>query len=172
MKLTDKSESAIGRGDPRGALSGAGKVSSHRNRRTGLRMVPAWIVAGAVVVAAGCQTQPGPYLPQETTKYSIENTEKFVLMDRPTQNSVTCTGLQERVNTDGRLEVVANVKNREDRRIQVQVRCVFKNASGFSTGDESPWRNIILGSYETEAVSFTALNADARDYTIAVRQAR
>ena len=106
---------------------------------------------------AGCQTEPGPLLPQETTKYSIESTEKFVLMDRPTQVSVTCTGLQERRTDDGRLEIVANVRNRENRRIQVQVRCVFKDTNGFSTGDETPWQTLILGEGATEAVPFTAM---------------
>jgi len=132
-------------------------------------------IFAAVVTAAllaGCQNEPGPFLPQETTKYSIENTEKFVLMDRPTQVSVTCTGLQEKFNADGRLEVVANVKNREDRRIQVQVRCVFKDANGFSTGDETPWQTLILGEGATEAVTYTSANNLAHKYTVAVRQAR
>ncbi len=129
----------------------------------------------AVVAAgllAGCQTEPGPFLPQDTTKYTIENTEKFILMDRPTQVSVTCTGLQERTTSDGRLEVVANVKNRENRRIQVQVRCVFKDDAGVSTGDESPWQTLILGENATEAVRFAAANNLGHKYTIAVRQAR
>ena len=121
---------------------------------------------------AGCQTEPGPFLPQDTTKYTIENTEKFILMDRPTQVSVTCTGLQEKTNADGRLEVVANIKNRENRRIQVQVRCVFKDETGTSTGDETPWQTLILGENATEAVHFTAMDALGHKYTIAVRQAR
>ena len=126
----------------------------------------------AALVLSGCQTPPGPFLPQDTTKYSIENTEKFVLMDRPTQISVTCTGLQERINPDGRLEVVANVKNRENRRIQVQVRCVFKDEQSASTGDETPWQTLILGENATDAVRYTAMNNQARKYTISVRQAR
>lgn len=126
----------------------------------------------AVLFLAGCQTEPGPFLPQDTTKYSIENTEKFVLMDRPTQISVTCTGLQEKINSNGRLEVVANVKNRESRRIQVQIRCVFKDEAGTGTGDETPWQTLILGENATEAVPFISINTLARKYTIAVRQAR
>ena len=120
----------------------------------------------------GCQHEPGPFLPQDTTRYTLESTEKFVLMDRPTQVSVTCTGLQERTTEDGRLEVLANVKNRENRRIQVQIRCVFKDASGFSTGDETPWQTLILGENATEAVRFTAQTKVAQKYTVAVRQAR
>jgi hypothetical protein len=64
------------------------------------------------------------------------------------------------------------VKNREDRRIQVQVQCVFKDEHGFSTGDETPWENLILAENSTEAVHFTAMNTQARNFTIRVRQAR
>jgi len=131
-----------------------------------------FLAAVVTGLLSGCQTQPGPYLPQDTTKYSIENTEKFVLMDRPTQVSVTCTGLQERQNADGRLEVVANIKNRENRRIQVQIRCVFKDDAGVAVGDETPWQTLILGENATEALPFTAMNTQAKKYTIAVRQAR
>ncbi|MEO6003235.1 MAG: YcfL family protein [Opitutus sp.] len=125
-----------------------------------------------LILLAGCATEPGPFTPQDTTKYTVENTEKFVLLDKPTQTSITCTGLQERVLPDGRLEIVANVKNREDRRLQVQIGCVFKDAQGFTTGDESPFQNLILAENSTEAVRFTAMNALGKRYTIRVRQAR
>ena len=95
-----------------------------------------------------------------------------MLLDKPTQTSITCTGLQERTLPDGRLEIVANVKNREDRRIQVQIGCVFKDEQGFSTGDESPYQTLILAENSTEAVRFTAMNPLAKRYTIRVRQAR
>ena len=120
---------------------------------------------------AGCST-PGPYTPQDTTKYTIENTNQFVLLDEPTQTSVTCTGIEPRTLSDGRLDIVALVKNREDRRIQVQVQCVFKDEHGFSTGDETPWENLILAENSTEAAHFTAMNTQARNFTIRVRQAR
>lgn len=125
-----------------------------------------------LVLLAGCTTEPGPFTPQDTTRYTVENTEKFVLLDKPTQTSVTCTGLQERVLGDGRLEVVANVKNRESRRIQVQINAVFKDDQGFSTGDETPFQTLILAENSTEAVRFTAMNTLAKKYTIRVRQAR
>ena len=125
-----------------------------------------------LLMFAGCVTEPGPFTPQDTTRYTVENTEKFVLLDKPTQTSVTCTGLQERVLADGRLEVVANVKNREARRIQVQINAVFKDDQGFSTGDETPFQTLILAENSTEAVRFTAMNTLAKKYTIRVRQAR
>lgn len=132
----------------------------------------AFLAAAALALLGGCASEPGPFTPKDTTKYTVENTEKFVLLDKPTQTSVTCTGLQERLLADGRLEVVANVKNRENRRIQVQANCVFKDEQGFSTGDETPFQTLILAENSTEAVRFTAMNAQARKYTIRVRQAR
>jgi len=133
-------------------------------------------VAAALPFFAGCVTEPGPYAPEDTTRYTLENTDKFVLLDKPTLKSVTCTGLQELRLPDGRLEVVANVKNRESRRIQVQINCVFKNEQGFSTGDETPFQTLILAENSTEAVRFTAINTPFKDnknfYTIRVRQAR
>lgn len=130
------------------------------------------IVALALALFAGCSSEPGPFAPKDTTKYTLENTEAFVLMDKQVQYSVTSTGIQYRNLPDGRLEVTANIKNREDRRIQVQVNCVFKNEDGFSTGDETPWQTLILGENTTEAVTFTSMNNQAKKYTIRVRQAR
>ena len=126
----------------------------------------------ALALSAGCVNEPGPFAPLDTTKFTLENTDRFVLLDKPAQYSVTCTGLQERLLGDGRLEVVANVKNREPRRIQVQINCVFKDEQSFSTGDETPWQTLILSENSTEAVRFTAMNTAARKYTVRVRQAR
>lgn len=130
------------------------------------------LAAAALAFLAGCATEPGPFAPQDTTKYTLENTEAFVLMDKQVQYSVTSTGIQYVNLPDGRLQVTANIKNRESRRIQVQVNCVFKNEDGASTGDETPWQTLILGENTTEAVSFTSMNNQARKYTIRVRQAR
>lgn len=135
---------------------------------------PSLVIAAGLAAAglfAGCAT-PGPYAPQDTTKYTIENTDRFVLLDQATLHSVTCTGIQQNLLSDGRLEVVANVKNRENRRIQVQIQCVFKDEQSFSAGDETPWQTLILAENSTEAVRFAAMNTQAKKYTIRVRQAR
>ncbi len=127
------------------------------------------LAAAGLALLAGCATGSGPATPQDTTKYTVENTEKFVLLDQATQEAVSCTGLRERTLPDGRIEVVANVKNRARRLIQIQTNCVFKDAHGFTTGDETPFRNIILPEHATEAVRFTAADAVAKKYTIRVR---
>ena len=64
------------------------------------------------------------------------------------------------------------MKNRENRRLKVQIDCVFKDEQGVSTGDETPFKNLILAEYSTEAVQFTSTDNQARKYTIRVREAR
>ena len=121
------------------------------------------------LLLAGCTAGPDPQLPQGGTKYSIENTGKFAVLD---QADVACTGLQEHVAPDGRLEIVANVQNRANAPQAVQVRCVFKNTEGFSTGDESAWQMLVLGAGATEAVRFNSVNNLAHRYTVTIRLPR
>jgi uncharacterized protein YcfL len=120
---------------------------------------------------AGCATDPGPDEQLDTTKYTIESTGKFVQLDQVAQVSVRCTGLQERILPDGRLEVVANVKNLEKRKLQVEIGCVFKDEQGISTENETPFRKLDLIAGSTQAVQFTSINSQARKYTIRVREA-
>jgi uncharacterized protein YcfL len=130
------------------------------------------VCLAALALCAGCVTQAGRFVPHDTTKFTLEYTDKFMLMDQPGNHSVTCTGLLQMTRGDGRLEVVANVKNRESRSLEVQINCVFKDDQGFSTGDETPWQTLVLSGNSTEAVRFTAMNTKARKYTVRVRQSR
>lgn len=125
-----------------------------------------------VLLLAGCQSEPAAFFPEETAKYSLENTEKFQLLDRPAQLAVTCTGLQERLDAAGRLEIVANLRNRGPEEIAMQVRCVFQDAAGLATGDETPWLALNLDPGATEAVHYFATNNRARKFTILVRSGR
>ena len=136
------------------------------------KLFSALLTVGALALLAGCASEPGASAPQDSTKYTLENTDNFELLGKSTQSSVACTGLQPRILADGRLEVVASVKNRENRKVKIQANCVFKDGQGFSTGDETPFQAIVLGPNATEAVSFTAKNSLAKKYTIRVRETR
>jgi uncharacterized protein YcfL len=128
------------------------------------------LAASALVLLSGCVG--GAYPPVNSSRNDIENREKFVLLDSLAQAAVTCSGLQERRLADGRLEVSANVRNRENKRIQVQINCVFKDSNGFSTGDETPFQTLILTENAQETATFTSLNDRAQRYTVRVRLAR
>lgn len=131
-------------------------------------------VVAALMAAAflnGCASD-GTYPPKNTTEYDLENQTNFVLLDPGAQRSVTASGISERALDDGRLEVAVNLRNRENRRIEVQVNCVFKDSAGFSTGDETPFQNVILTENAQETLKFTSMNNLAKKYTIRVRQSR
>src|SRR5688572_3367326 len=104
-------------------------------------LVPLFAVTLAAM-AIGCRApREGVYQPVNATKYDYENQSQFVLMDPGAQRSVTASGIQERTLADGRIEVAANVRNRENRRIQVQAQCEFKDAQGLAI-DSTPWQTL------------------------------
>jgi hypothetical protein len=122
-------------------------------------------------LVTGCKTDHGAYMPVNTGVNNLEDSARFVALDKAVQNSVTCPGLQETRLPDGRLQVQANVRNRENRRIQVQIDCVFKDAQGFVT-EETPFQNLFLDENAQEGVQFASANDKAVRYTIRVREAR
>lgn len=130
------------------------------------------LMAAALLVAGCSKHDKGPYLPEGVKTPAHELREPVVLLDPGVQHSVTTSGAQEQVLPDGRLMVTVHLRNRENRRIEVQANCVFKDQTGFSTGDETPFKTVILTENSTEDVSFTSMNTLARKYTVRVRQAR
>ena len=131
------------------------------------------LLATASLFLAGCQTHDtGAYVPINTTVNDLENHEMIVLLDSRVQYSVTCSGIQQRTLPDGRMEITANIRNRENRRLQVQINCVFKDDQGFpSEGEDASFQNLILSENAQEPVRFTSLNNKARRYTIRIREA-
>ncbi|HVV73348.1 MAG TPA: DUF1425 domain-containing protein [Verrucomicrobiae bacterium] len=128
--------------------------------------------ASGLVLSTGCQTHDtGAFRPQNTTVNNLEDVSQFVLFDKGAQHSVTCDGLQQQRLPDGRLQIAANVRNRENRRIQVQVNCEFKDGQGFVV-ENTPFQNLFLDENAQEGVQFVSLNDKAQRYTIRVRQAR
>lgn len=127
----------------------------------------------AAVIVTGCETavvDHGAYVPINATVNDVENRASLVLLDKRVRNSVTCPGIQETRLPDGRLQVVAQLRNREERKIQVQANCEFKDAQGF-TIDSTPYENVFFDSNSQESVKFTSMNDRAVRYTIRVRQA-
>jgi len=131
-------------------------------------------LAVAALAFTGCETaviDHGAYLPQDVEVNDVENRAGLVLLDRRVQNSVTCPGLQETRLPDNRLQVVAHLRNKENRRIQVQANCEFKDPQGFVL-DATPFVNVFLDENAQEDVKFVSQNDTAARYTIRIREAR
>ena len=121
---------------------------------------------------AGCATSPATQAPRDSTKFTVENTDRFAALDAATGAAVNCTGLQERTLGDGRLEVIANVKNRGSAPARLQIQCLFLDDDGAPVGAEGPWQALAIAGDSTEVVRFTAPDAAAKKYAIRVRRAR
>lgn len=105
-------------------------------------------------------------------KVADESKVSFVSLDQGVEQSVTVVGEQAKTTSDGRLEVIVKLQNLLNRRIEVQVDCVFKDAQGFPTNDDASFQTLILTENAVEPVRYTSLNSQAKKYTIRVRQAR
>jgi hypothetical protein len=127
---------------------------------------------GCLAAFPGCVTSLPPQSTQDTTKFTVENTDRFFALDPATQAEVDCTGLQERTLDDGRLEVVANVKNREAGEVRVQAECLFFDDQGQLAGANDAWQVVAIAGHATEVVRFTAPDAVAKRYSIRVRKTR
>ena len=103
---------------------------------------------------------------------TIANNSNFVALGSFGSRIVKCTKLQKNELPDGRLRVRADILNLVNKRVDLQVDCIFKDAQGFSTGDETPFQTLILDETAQETITFTSLNTMARDYTVRVRIAR
>jgi uncharacterized protein YcfL len=133
------------------------------------------LVISAALAVSGCRStyDRGPYLPQQTKAPSHEATQPVVLMDPGVQYSITLAAPPHaRMLEDGRMEVTVQLRNRENRRIEVQANCVWKDVNGVGIGDETPFQTVILGENATEQVQFVSANNRAQKYTVRVRQAR
>jgi uncharacterized protein YcfL len=130
------------------------------------------LLLAALCSLAGCATAPAPQAPQDTTKFTVENTDRFAVLDSATEAVVSCTGLQERTLGDGRLEVVANLRNSDAKPVRVRVQCEFLDAEGLPVGAEAPWQAVAISGASTEVVRFTAPAVAARKYAIRVRRDR
>ena len=129
--------------------------------------------AAAMLLTTGCSTHDkGPYQAQWPSTPAYETRDPVVLLDPGVQYSVTYSGVQSRTLEDGRLQVTVQLRNRENRRIEVQANCVFKDQNGFLAGDETPFQMVILTENATQDVTFTSMNDSAKRFTVRVRQAR
>ena len=128
----------------------------------------------AVVLSllAGCASAPKPPPVQESIKYTVDDTGRVAYADPLSQETVVVTGLQERFLADGRLDLVASVKDKTDQPIKVEVQCLFRDADGFVAAQATLWQPLSLSAQSTETVHFTASSTISKRYSLRFRQAR
>jgi hypothetical protein len=134
-----------------------------------LRTLPIVVAALCCAALPGCSVAPEASAPQDSTKFTVENTDQFAALDPAADAAVMCTGLQERMLGDGRLEVVANVKNRGSETAKVRVQCQFLDDQGEPTEPAAHWQALSIAGDSTAVVRFTSSNSSAKKYAIRAR---
>jgi hypothetical protein len=126
----------------------------------------------AATLLAGCATSgPDSYLPLNTTLNGVENHDLLVLLDSRIQYSVACPAVEQHMNADGRLDVTARLRNRENHPITVQVNCVFKDIQNAPVkGGDIPFQNLVLSVNTIEPIHFVSPTSAAARCTICIRQ--
>ncbi len=126
------------------------------------------IVLAVVALFTGCASNNGAYRPLDTNRNDLENSDRFVLLTKKSQKQITTTGLQERATDDGRLQVIASIRNRTGHRVEVQANCIFKNAQGMET-ETVPFQTITLSGHGQETSTFIAVKPESKRYSIRVQ---
>ncbi len=124
----------------------------------------------ALGLALGCSTHKGAYVPVTEPQAAAENTSTVVLLNEKMYELVAVEGQMAKYSDDGRLQVFANLRNRKEHRLSVQVQTVFKDENGYPTGDETAWETIIIPELSQHSYQSIAQNSKARRYTIRVRE--
>lgn len=125
------------------------------------------------ITACQTQTQPvqGPFAPLKQGT-SLEETETLVLLDQPLQAMISVDSQRAGYNPEGRLVAEAIIRNNYGTSITIQAQTVFKDAGGFSSGDETAWQTLILQPNAQAAYKAAALNVASAKYTIRIRMER
>lgn len=130
------------------------------------------IVMAALGGAVGCSSHEGAWIPMTEPQFAAENTSTVVVLGEELYESIAVEGQQAKYGDDGRLQVFANIRNRTEKRLTVQVQTVFKDENGYSTGDETAWETIIITDLSQTTYQSVAQNPKARKYTIRIRSVR
>ena len=124
------------------------------------------------LILAGCQSPGGVAAPQEQATSLVVGSEPFVAGDAQTRAAVSCPALEDHLQGDGRLEVIAVLANRSDHAVSLEVECVFGDDQGAPVEDPGSWQKVTIAAGASEAVRFQSVATTARRYTLRARHAR
>lgn len=130
-------------------------------------------VVGAVLLSVALAGCAGPaQTPAVTaTRYTLADTAKVALLDATVRQAVECTGLQVSRRADGRMEVIASLKNLGRPTLAVRVSAIFSGPMGEASAGETAWHRLTLEGNNTVVARFVSRDARAADFVVRVRQA-
>jgi uncharacterized protein YcfL len=124
-------------------------------------------------VAAGCSKRSsGPHMPKSEKKALVSAKFPVNVLDKKLESRIASETQSTNVREDGLREVAVTVRNRSYEQLHVQIRTVFKDADGISTGDESMWDDVYLSPQQSQTYRQVSKSAAPPLYTVEVRLPR
>ncbi|MCC6416566.1 MAG: hypothetical protein IT582_11710 [Opitutaceae bacterium] len=130
----------------------------------------ALLLCVTALLLAGCASTDGPGAAAPMA--GADEHESFVTMNKAAQAAIECAEIFTRTLPDGRLEVVANLRNTGDYSLRLKTSCVFKDTQGRALKDEAPVLKVEVAAGALETVRFTAPSLAAQHFTVRVSAAR
>lgn len=122
------------------------------------------------IVSAGCHRgiQEGPYQAVSVPQAALEEREAIVVLDGPTSGRVAVEKQNFRRDSEGKLEVFADIRNRTYFDLPIDVQTVYKDEAGIPV-DTTAWSRLTLGPNETQTYKNISINSRPARYTIRIR---
>jgi hypothetical protein len=136
-----------------------------------MNLKPTFLVLYAFLLS--CQQGP-PYAPKNLSEDEkpVEDTMNVVSLEQDLAGKIKDLGTRAMRLQDGRLKVQSRLLNTSGSDLHIQIQVVFKDDSGFSTGDETPWKHELLARGNSLNYETTSLNEKATRYVIKVREVK
>jgi uncharacterized protein YcfL len=129
--------------------------------------------AGALVLAlaTGCSSRSkSPDFARTDPEALVAARQPVNILNADLRNAVAADIADAERLEDGRLRVRLSLRNSTRKPLTVLVRTVFKDESGLSIGDETPWRHVFFAPQQAQTISSESRMPEARIFTVEVRR--
>ncbi|MCC6546420.1 hypothetical protein IT570_04555 [Candidatus Sumerlaeota bacterium] len=122
------------------------------------------------LIFTGCsRASRGPDTADGNAKAFDRTRARINLLDTKLDSKIASDFSGEEKLPDGRMQAVLNMRNKTSKNLHVQIRTVFKDGFGLSTGDESPWEEMYFSPRQAKTYRVQSKLATAASYTVEVR---
>ncbi|HMZ51754.1 hypothetical protein IT571_00820 [Candidatus Sumerlaeota bacterium] len=127
------------------------------------------IVAIGITAGACSRASRGPDTADGNAKAFERTRARINLLDTKLDSKIASDFSGEERLPDGRMQVVLNMRNKTSKNLHVQVRAVFKDGFGLSTGDETPWEEMYFSPRQAKTYRVQSKLTTPASYTVEVR---
>lgn len=133
------------------------------------KLLPLFALVVLVLAGTACKSK-GPYVPKADADAHELSTEPINFLHPKLKGYLGSDKAIVEQTDDGRMKVALTLRSkRSEKQLHVQVRCLFKDDQGMSTGDETDWVSMFFDPGQTQTYRAESLTRSVHSYTVEVR---